>query len=130
MTFQELMAVNAPRLVVLHRRGGDGTDHFQWGVVGNIPILTLIGYLIKVQNELVADDVYMPECDQAALVIVWDEEHNELAHYKHASIPNEPLAGMLEVIKTALTMSRVAQHSAAQKVQPPILGPDGRPVRN
>lgn len=122
--FAELMQTNPPRMVVMFNRAQDGSEQFQWGVVGAIPILTLIGHIVQVQADMCAGD-WIPECDeQPALVIVWNNEDRTLSHYKHPDIPAAPLVGMLETIKTMLVDSRMAQHAAANR----ILGPDARPI--
>ena len=122
--FFDTVKEDTPRLVVMYQRGPDGSELFQWGIVGNIPILTLIGAVVRVQTELAAD-AYHAECDQPALVIVWDAKEYEVHCFLHQDIPTEPLVGMLETIKAALVGSRLAQHLAAQR----ILGPDGSAVR-
>ena len=128
--FAEVLATNPSRLVVTFRRGPDGSEQFQWGVVGNIPILSLIGHILEVQRELIQYE-YIPECDAEgqppALVIVWDVSEQTFKDYKHPAIPNVSLVGMLEVIKGLLVTSRMAQHMAAQQTR--IVGPDGRPMR-
>ena len=123
--FAEVMQHNPPRLVVLFRRDANGAEQFQWGVVGNIPVLTLIGDITRLQAQLVADE-WIPECEQMACVVAWDSADKSLSHYKHPDIPTDPLVGMLETIKHMLVNSRLGQHSAAQKVN--ILGPDSRPI--
>ena len=123
--FSEVMIGNPPRFVVLFQRGHDGSEEFRWGVLGNIPILTLIGYLVHVQADIVNDE-WMPECDEPALVITWHEEDHSLRHFLHPDIPRDPLVGMLETIKGLLVNSRLAQHAAAQQTR--LLGPDGQPM--
>ena len=123
--FATAMQHNPPRLVVLFQHGPDGSEQFQWGVVGAIPILTLIGDITRLQYELL-DDEWMPECDQVACVIAFNRADGRLSHYKHPDIPTDPLVGMFETIKHMLVNSRLGMHAASQKVN--ILGPDGRPV--
>ncbi len=126
--FAEVMSTNPPRLVVQFQRGRDGGEQFQWGVVGAIPILTLIGYIGRVQADLVVD-AWIPECDTSppSLVVAWDARDRTLSHYVHPDVPTDPLGGMLETIKQMLVDSRLAQFAAAQRTQ--ILGPDGQPMR-
>ena len=128
MNYEEVIATNPPRLVVLFQRGRDGGEQFQWGVVGGIPVLTMVGYIARVQADLIAGG-WVPECthDVPALVIAWDAQHRELSHFVHPDIPTDSLVGMLEMVKSMLVASRMGQHTAAQKVE--ILGPDGKPMR-
>jgi hypothetical protein len=115
---------DTPRLVVLYRIGEDGNEQFQWGVVGSIPLLSLIGAIVRAQNELQFRE---PLCDEPAFVIVWDNE-KRIAYWKvNKDIPIEPLLGMLETIKATLVASRIGQQQAAQQTQ--ILGPNGTPMR-
>jgi hypothetical protein len=123
MGFAETMATNPPRMVVLFQRGHDGSEQFQWGVVGSIPILTLIGAIAQAQADLLGGD-WMPECDKPALVITWVATDRTTYRFIHPDIPAEPLVGMLETIKSMLVASRMAQHAGANR----ILGPDGKPA--
>lgn len=124
--FSETMSTNPARLVVLFQRGHDGAEQFQWGVVGKIPILTLIGGIISAQSDLVRCE-WMPECDEVAFVMAWDADDGCLLNFLHPDIPCQALIGMLETIKALLVGSRVAQHMAAQRTI--LLGPDGQPMR-
>ena len=127
--FAETMSADPPRLVVMFQRGHDGSEQFQWGVVGQMPILSLIGGIARAQISL-ADGGWMPECDDdaKAFVIAWNKDERELSHFLHPEIPVEPLIGMLETIKAMLVGSRLGQHNAAQKVE--LLRPDGTPWRS
>lgn len=126
-TLAEVLENNPPRLVILYRVIGDG-EQFQWGVVGNMPLLSVIGRIAGIQSDMVCEE-YLPECDQdgVALVITYDEGSRTMQHFVNYDAPREPLIGMLETIKSMLVDSRMGQHAASQKVQ--ILGPDGRPIR-
>lgn len=129
--FYELMATDPPRLVVQYGHTPDGSECFEWGAVGSIPVLTIIGYVERVCVELVTD-IPIPECDvpnnPPSLVIAMDPRDGKMVHYKHSSIPADALVGMLAVIKATLIQGRVAQHMAAQHMAAGIIGPDGRPV--
>lgn len=126
--FAEVMADNPVRLVVEYQRQADGSDGFQWGIVGNVPIISLIGAISKVCHDLCVGE-WSPDMDGTppALVMVYDQRSREFTYFKHPDIPVDPLVGMLDVIKAMLVDSRLAQQHAAQKV--PILGPDGRRMR-
>lgn len=124
MEFAEAMQNNPPRLVVLWKKERE-TDLFQWGIVGNVPALSLIGAIVNAQARLVTGDFMVKECSEQALAIVFKDD---VVHYfVHHIIPVDPLIGMLETIKAALVGSRMAQHALAQ--QTPIVGPDGKPIR-
>lgn len=125
-SFSDVMQSNPPRLVVLYQRANDGTDHFQWGIVGSLPVLGLIASVCRAQYELL-EEKYIPECEgeTPALVITWDVVDKFSSFWLHTDVPTEPLLGMLEVIKATLVTGRLGQQAAAQR----ILGPDGQPWR-
>jgi hypothetical protein len=122
----DLMKTNPPRLVVLFRRTESGNEEFQWSTVGIIPVISLIGQIIKLQKEVVSGEWVMG-CDQPALVIAWDADDRDFSVFLSHDIPALPLAGMLETIKAALVESRHGQHAMAQQTQ--LVGPDGNSVR-
>lgn len=129
--FTEAMASNPPRLVVLFKRAENGSEQFQWGIVGSIPMISLIGAVVRVQVDLVSRE-WMPECDNdpSALVIAWDAEYRSASYYVSKDIPLDPLLGMLDCVRTALVGSRLGQQTAAQRIEPKHLyGPDGAPWR-
>lgn len=115
---------DTPRLVVMFKRDGEN-EMFQWGMVGAMPLITLIGYITRVQGEL---QFRNPEpCNQLALAIVWDQEDREFSWFVHPDIPVNSLIGMLETVKVTLLNSHMARQIGAQQVG--LLGPDGRPLR-
>lgn len=118
---------DTPRLVIMFKRDGD-RELFQWGTVGDIPILTLIGYISRVQAELplLEPGDERRDCPESALVIVWDRENNRLNWFVHPDVPADSTVGMLELIKATIVGTHLARHVAAQQV---ILGPDGQPAR-
>ena len=125
MTFAETVRADTPRLVVQFRRGPGGDEQFEWGVVGNIPVLTLIGGVADAQRELM-DYGHLPDAGGApALVIAWDGDTKLFDYFVHPDVPRKPLVGMLEIVKAALVMSRMGQRASSQVV----LGPNGRPMR-
>lgn len=128
MGFSEVIQTNPPRLVVQYQLGDDGSESFQWGIVGNIPILTMLGYLLKVQVDLLGGG-WIPDCGEhrGSLVILWDAEERELSHYVDPDVPATPLAGMLETVKAAILAGREAQKKGAEKIQ--LYGADGTPLR-
>lgn len=136
MNFQEAMKSGPPYLAVMFARQPDGTEVFQWGIVApgtangqrqSIPILSLIGHICALQAHL-ADERWVAECTEDALVVVWDEETRQLSSYLHHAIPRTPLIGYLETVKQALVGSKMGMSHAAQQVRPRILGPDGLPM--
>jgi len=116
--FAEIMKSSPPRLVVKYQRNGG--DRFEWGMVGELPVLTLIGAVTRIQSELPFRAV--EECDESAFVIAWDG--NKMVYFIHPDIPIDPLIGMLDMIKTSLIGSRMAQ--SLPQVQ--VLGPHGKPI--
>lgn len=127
MKFEDLKQ-GTPRLVVQHGRNAAGNHTFQWGVVGMIPIMWLVGIICRVQAELPllepGDERH--RCPQDALCIAWDEEEQRAEWFVHPGIPTDPLVGMLEMVKTVMVGTQLARQQANQQL---ILGPDGRPVR-
>ena len=121
--FGTLMSTNPPRLVVLYRQGEDGTQQFQWGMVGTVPVLTLIGSLVEAQARIRHDSVY--KCEESAFVVAW--EGDRPSYWCHQDVPKTALLGMLETIKHSVVGGRLEQQAAAQRMQ--ILGPDGSPMR-
>lgn len=123
--FIDVVKQDTPRLVVTFGHEG-GHERFQWGIIGAMPILSLIGCVVRVQAELPllepSDDRY--DCPESALVIVWDGAR--FHWFVHRDIPADSLVGMLETIKLSIIGSNLAQQQAAQGVG--LVGPDGRPL--
>lgn len=115
---------NTPRLVVEFIRPQPNQEQFRWGVVGSLPLLTLIGYIVRVQAELAFRKP--EECDKMALVIAWDAELNLFDYVVDPRIPVDSLVGMLETIKLQLIGSQAAQSMQGDGVG--IFGADGRPL--
>jgi hypothetical protein len=138
MNFSDIKQ-DTPRLVVMFHRPAPDQERFQWGIVGKLPILSLIGYLTRVQNELPllepGDERHA--CPQSALVITWgpDPGAKDVVEYQkygfnyfvHHDIPVDSLVGMMETIKAAMVGSQLAQQARDQQVG--IVGPDGHPMR-
>lgn len=115
---------DTPRLVVTFKNE-NGNEMFQWGVAGNLPLLTVIGFITKIQSDVYYKDI--TPCSNSSLVIVWDKSKNDLECFLDKSIPVHSLVGMLETIKFTLMATNVAKAHANQQV---ILGPNGRPASN
>lgn len=118
---------DTPRLVVMFKQTGQ-QENFQWGMIGEMPILSLIGQIIRVQGELPmmepGDPLY--NCPERALVLAWDNDGRKFSWFVHADIPVTALVGMLETIKMTILGTHMARQVANQQV---ILGPDGQPAR-
>lgn len=119
---------DTPRIVVMFKEE-DGRERFQWGMIGNMPVLTLIGYIARVQVELPllepGDLLY--KCPEQALVIAWDADKKKFNWFVHEDAPVDSMVGMLETIKFSITSAQAAEHEASRQF---ILGPDGRPTRS
>ncbi len=120
---------DTPRLVVMFRRPAPNQEQFQWGIVGKLPVLTLIGYIHRVQVELplIEPQDTRYHCPESALVIVWDVDNLVFHWFVHPDIPMDSLVGMLETIKAAMVDSKLAQQVRNQQVG--LLGPDGQPIK-
>jgi hypothetical protein len=125
--FHDVVKQDTPRLVVQFSRPAPGKEGFQWGIVGQFPVLSMVGYLSYVQRAVVEDDGFDRECPESALVIAWDAATNRFDYFVHPDIPEYSLAGMLEVIKAALVDSQLVQHVRNQQVG--LVDGTGRPVR-
>lgn len=123
-TFADLQQ-DTPRLVVMFKQD-DNKELFQWGIVSEIPLLSLIGQIVRVQNELPLLEPNDPyhDCSESALVIAY--EAKAFYWFVHPDIPKTTLVGMLETIKITLLGAQAARRMASEQL---ILGPDGRPVR-
>lgn len=127
--FAEVMRDNPPRMVVQYSLTHSGEENFSWGVVGQIPMLSLIGAIVRAKG-LIAAGTWMPDCGGApepSLVIVWHQDDREFAFYLDSAIPIDPLLGMLSNIESMLLSSIHAQQVAAGMAG--LLGPDGQPMR-
>ncbi len=132
--FTELVTQDTPRLVVMFKRPAPGQEQYQWGMVGRIPLLSLIGHLGRVQAELALLEPGDPRFDipESALCLAFVRGSQQpedwcFQWWVHQDIPRDSLAGMLETIKAALVDSQMAQQARNQQVG--LLGPDGSPMR-
>lgn len=126
MNFREAMETNPARLVVQWRQAQGGRDEYQWGIVGDLPVLSVIAKLVEVQAKLVGGE-WVSECDDDLPALVLVLSSDGLETYLDRRIPSDSLCGMLEIIKAMLVNSRLAMMQAANKVQ--LYGPDGSPMR-
>jgi hypothetical protein len=115
-------------MVISYSKDAMGDEQFAWNVVGNMPISSLVGFIVRVQVELsgILDSIYaVPEpCDEKALVVVWDRERRKFDYFLHPDIPVDPLVGTLEVAKAIMVDSQVAAYMRAKMAG--VCGPDGR----
>jgi hypothetical protein len=119
-----------PRLVVQYARPTPEKEGYQWGIVGQMPVLWLIGYITRVQAELAFRAP--EECPESALVIAWDKDKMAFSYWIHRQIPVDSMVGFLETIKAALVGSQLVQQQRDQQIavtKTPLLGPDGQPFR-
>ncbi len=108
----------------------DGTKQFQWGMAGQIPLLSLVGGIVRIQQELF---LRSPNpCRAPALVLAWEPEGPETAGrlewFLNSQIDLDALCGYLETVKLTILGTYQARQAAAQQVQMKVLGPDGRPA--
>ena len=115
----------------------DGDDAYQWGVVGNVPILSTLGALVRVQSAILHGGTW-EQCPESALVIAWPlGASSPFNWYLHECVPVDTLVGMMELVKSVIINTHMARQAAAQQIvlaspgqSMPILGPDGFPVRH
>lgn len=118
---------DTPRLVVEFSRDDVGKERFGWGIVGQVQLMTLTGAIARVQTQLVVGYPEVDECEAMALIVVWDESEMVFTYFVNPHIPVDSLIGMLEMIKTTLVGTQMAQQQAGQAGLP-IFGADGRPL--
>ena len=124
----EIVKQDTPRLVIKYKHEA-GNEMFDWGVVGELPSLSLVGYIVQLEREIQAK-LYIEEhdCPEPALVVMWNTKDREFDWFLHPDIPLDPLVGMLELVKTnVLTTYIIRQSQQVQKTA--VLGLDGRPIR-
>lgn len=115
---------NTPRLVIEYKDNGEpGKETFGWGMIGLIPQVPLIGYLVRVQSDL---SFRAPkECLQSALVVTWDG--TEFDVFVAPSIPINPLVGMIELIKMTLAEA-ITSNIKSNKGGVGLFGANGMPL--
>lgn len=127
--FTEVVKQDTPRLVVTFSREGD-TEKFGWGVVGQVPVMTLIGAINDVQACLIGYHSDMERCDQSTLVVAWDAVNSNFEWFVHQDIPVHSLVGMLEIVKATLVMSQMEAMARAKSASHNvIIGADGIPIQ-
>lgn len=131
--FTELMKNNPARLTVEFEVRA-GKEQYGWNVTGSIPILSLIGFLGRVQRELQTLDYpsrALRNGPDGGLVVIWDAERRQFEWFI-GNIMVDSLCGMLEIIKAIVVAQQAAHMVQAQarpeaRAMPPLFGPDGKP---
>jgi hypothetical protein len=131
MNFSDLKQ-DTPRLVVMYKRGEDtASENFQWGIMPGLPMPALLGFIERVQRDLVTHGRHGGDCPESTFVIAWFEKlpdcnmASSFEWWVHHDVPVDSIVGMLEVVKATLISGKVGQAMASNRRQ--LLGPDGRP---
>lgn len=114
--FTSTIKEDTPRLEVRYKLI-DGQDNYEWGIVGSIPMLSLLGGIIRTQVELHSSEGQpnsSNRCVESKFTLVWSEEGKFFRWFVNPDIPTDSLIGMLETIKLAVGMSLAARRVAAQ----------------
>lgn len=114
---------DTPRLVVLMDIKPNGEERFQWGVVHNIPLLSLIGSVTELQFKMTSDE-WINKCPQVAAVIAWID--GKFEYFAHPTIITSACVGMLEIIKSTLVDTQLARRAANQQII--LADSNGRPI--
>lgn len=130
-SFTETMTANPARMVVTFGLDANGGEQYQWGIVGKLPVIGLIGAVSRIINSLVCNE-WIPEVesDTKCFMVVYNIKEREWSYYLHPDVVANPgnresLIGMLEMIKILLIMNGPASQRHQNK---PILGVDGKPM--
>lgn len=130
--FTDLIKANAPRFVVEMIISDNGEETFKWGVVGKVPILSMISGILAAQLVMRSEPEGDGDGSQSegmpgnALVCIWNDNTQDFEVFCGEYMPTLSLIGMLEVIKATLVMQAMNNTSSSQ-VQ--MYGPDGQPLR-
>ena len=68
--FAEVMAANPPRLVVLYQQAPDGGERFQWGVVGQIPLLSMVGAMSGLMPGVIRRNTLKTACSSKMTLVL------------------------------------------------------------
>lgn len=127
--YKQLKAKNLPHVFVRYTRGETrAEDQYAYGVVGIMPMAQLVGYIIRVQAELAFRN---PDpCDDCACVIIYNPETGKMQWFVDSSIPVDPLAGTLELIKCMLVDNQMASmfQAAQERAATGLVDPAGKPI--
>ena len=121
-----------PHLIVKFR-SVNGEEQFEWGVTAGIPMMGLLGAVIRTQVFLNLE--YQSTYDNrpyipGALILEWNDKEREFGFVCDPDIPIDPLIGMLEVIKSVILANITKSAEANKNMQRLIIGIDGRPFRS
>ncbi len=123
--FEEMVKDDTPRLMI--RFDPDVTkEKYEWAVQGDMPLLPLVGAIIKTQLELFNIPKYQMFlygniCPEPMLIIAYDKETKRFNWFIHDDASNFGMVGMLEIVKTKLLQ---VANSRQQSIQP-ISGASG-----
>lgn len=117
--FEDVVNEDTPRIVI-EFACMNGAETFRWGMVGDIPNITALGAVAKVQAELYFKAP--KQCPAPALVIAYNPASKKVDWFIHPSIPIDLMAGMLEIVKSVILRAGQPKPQG-----PSILGPDGTP---
>lgn len=118
--YKNMLEKDLPRLFITYEAGETrDKDKYAYGILGNIPISQLVGYIIRVQAELAFRNLEV--CDDKQCVIMFDPRTHIMSWYVHKSIPVDALVGTLELVKCYLLDMQIAQLTGASK-SPILMG--------
>lgn len=127
--FQQVMAKNPPHVAIKYVRGETrDQDQYSYGVNGSMPLSQLVGFITRVQAELVFRN---PEiCDDDICVLAYDASTHRMQWFVDPKIPVDALVGTLEMIKCILVDSQIASmmEAAQRRVQTGLVGANGTPI--
>lgn len=121
--FAEIIQKCPTWLAIEYQVMSDGKERFSWKLVGSMPILTLLGVILKVQRELLIGNFIDP-INEPLLVIAQDEG-GDFDWWVNGDIPTYALAGFLETVKDTIKSPQSMAKTQQQGIS--VLGPDGRP---
>lgn len=122
--FADVVKQDTARIVIKCERNG-GKEQFQWGMVGKMQLLTVVGFITRTQAELITHDRSEEPCPEMALVIA-ETGPGVFEWFIHPDMPVDSTIGMLETIKITLLGTQMAQQTANRQL---LLGPNGQPMR-
>ena len=123
--FADIVNQDTPRLVVTLQYPAPNQETWSWGMVGQFPLLGMIGTITRAQTDLYFRS--LDNCGENSMVIAWDKGCNEFHYFVDPELPTDSLVGYLELVKSMLIMSPLAQMAKSQVVS--LYGPDGKPMR-
>lgn len=130
--FTEIVKEDTPRIIIKFEFDEQGRDQYEWGNIGNIPLMSLIGGIVNVQVEL--SDISLDRlvihdkiCPDQMLVITWDKDTKDFDWFVHRNVPKYGMLGMLDLIRATMVDSIRARQSTIQ--QPTLVDINGQPIR-